>query len=162
MTKTQRARDVGTICGEIHDDLALAAWTQSEPPIGFAVFRDLGRKSLAIQTFATFDPHQMKAVEQLHACTCFHLLLKERESVCVCVCVCAWVERGGGGRCVRVREGWKHEECCSIIECVSVYKFNVLDLNARRDRAKRTRFAHQVDFTEKENVVKTVQVSEKV
>ena len=40
-----RERDVGIICVIIYDDLALEAWTQSEPKIGFAVFRDLRRKS---------------------------------------------------------------------------------------------------------------------
>ena len=40
-----RERDVGIICVIIYDDLALEAWTQSKPKIGFAVFRDLRRKS---------------------------------------------------------------------------------------------------------------------
>ena len=33
-------RDVGIICVVIYDDLALEAWTQNEPKIGFAVERE--------------------------------------------------------------------------------------------------------------------------
>ena len=36
----ERERDVGIICVIIYDDLALKAWTQSEPMIEFAVSRE--------------------------------------------------------------------------------------------------------------------------
>ena len=39
-----RERDVGIICVIIYDDLALKAWTQSEPKIEFAVTRERERE----------------------------------------------------------------------------------------------------------------------